>query len=141
MEVNFHPNNGKKTIFIDSPGYGFADRDKRTVNSWRLLLQNYLKETTYLRLVLSLVDSKVGLTDNDLILLAYIGKLHKKILICLTKCDKVEEQEMQKVIEQIKKVAEENPMIEKYVFLTSCNLISNHWNGNRRIAFFFVDVK
>ena len=111
-------------MVIDAPGYGYAEKDLRTVRNWRLLLENYLNETRYLRCAISLVDSKVGLTDADIGLLAFINKLRRRVLVCLTKCDKSTPDEVQSTLKQLIEQKKNSDRMENYVFLTSGLFIS-----------------
>lgn len=108
-----------KLIFIDAPGYGYAERDKKTIQSWKMLLENYFKESRYTKYVLALVDSKVGLTASDHSLLEFTTHLRKKVVVCLTKCDKANADEVKNTIEQIKQVQFHPKLGCKYLFLTS----------------------
>lgn len=127
-------------MFIDAPGYGYASKDKKTINSWRILLENYLKESKHTSKVLALVDSKVGLTESDLSLLMFMQGLKKKITIVLTKCDKSEANELIKVTEKIQKVVGSAPLIDNYAFVTSGFLNSSHRVRDSRAQELFAEL-
>lgn len=114
-------------MFIDAPGYGYANKDKKTIISWRQLLENYLKESKHTAKVLALVDAKVGLTESDLSLLMFMQGLKKKITIVLTKCDKTDPKELQKITEKIQKIVNDSPLVDNYAFVTSGLINSGHW--------------
>jgi len=106
-------------VIIDAPGYGYADRDKKTIISWRRLLENYVKESRHTHKVLSLVDGKVGLTEADLSLIGFMTGLRKKVTIVLTKCDKSTPESVYGEVAKIERALNDRQFIDEYVFLTS----------------------
>ena len=79
----------RKMLLVDLPGYGFANRSKEDTKKWSSLTQNYFEENDALKLVLQLVDIKVGFTEADLTMLEYMNYYNVPYIVVATKCDKV----------------------------------------------------
>jgi GTP-binding protein len=79
----------RKMLLVDLPGYGFANRSKEDTKKWSTLTQNYFEENDALKLVLQLVDIKVGFTKDDLTMLEYMNYYNVPYIVVATKCDKV----------------------------------------------------
>ncbi|PKM62972.1 MAG: YihA family ribosome biogenesis GTP-binding protein [Firmicutes bacterium HGW-Firmicutes-21] len=79
----------KKLFLVDLPGYGYARRSKEDTKKWSGLTQSYFGMNSVLRLVLQLVDIKVGLTDTDLVMLDYLHYYNVPYIVVATKCDKL----------------------------------------------------
>lgn len=45
-------------ILVDAPGYGFAQGDKKEVNSWKKMMDIYIQQSAYLHRILCLVDGR-----------------------------------------------------------------------------------
>lgn len=72
---------------VDMPGYGFAFAKDEAVAQWRELSADYLRTRKTLKLVLVLLDAKVGLKSSDLQMLAFLESAKVKYTIVLTKAD------------------------------------------------------
>src|SRR6187399_2868175 len=75
QELNFF-DVGKPLVLrlVDMPGYGFADAPKDLVRKWKHLVNDFLRGRAVLKRVLVLVDSRHGLKDVDLELMAMLDK-------------------------------------------------------------------
>ena len=92
-----------KLWLVDLPGYGFARRPKNEIQKWSSLTEGYFYENNALKLVLQLVDCKVGLTADDLSMLQYMDHFGVPYMLVATKCDKLNKTELQKSVEKILK--------------------------------------
>ena len=72
---------------VDMPGYGFAFAKDESVAQWRELSADYIRTRKTLKLVLVLLDAKIGLKPTDLQMLAFLESAKVKYTIILTKAD------------------------------------------------------
>jgi GTP-binding protein len=88
ITVNFYDID-KKLWFVDIPGYGYAKRDFRDKKRWSDLTDRFLRSECDRRLVLQLIDMKVGPTDDDYMMLEWLEASETPYRIIATKCDKL----------------------------------------------------
>ncbi len=88
ITVNFYDID-KKLWFVDIPGYGYAKRDFKDKKRWSALTDNFLSSECEKRLILQLVDMKVGPTDDDFMMLEWLEANELPYVIVATKCDKL----------------------------------------------------
>lgn len=79
----------KKLFLVDLPGYGYAHRCKADTKKWSTLTQSYFGLNSSIKLVLQLIDIKVGVTDTDAIMLNYLHYYNVPYMVVATKCDKL----------------------------------------------------
>lgn len=93
VTVNFYGIDGK-LIFADLPGYGFAKRSYERKEGFSTLTDSYLTKCRDIALVLQLIDVKVGVTEDDRMMLAWLS--HSGIPFCVvaTKADKLNKTEL-----------------------------------------------
>ncbi|MGB9873879.1 MAG: ribosome biogenesis GTP-binding protein YihA/YsxC [Hydrogenobacter sp.] len=90
---------------VDVPGYGFARVSKEERESWKELMERYFSERKdYIKCVFVLIDSKVGPTELDRLMIEWLR--HKGInhLAVLTKSDKADQKELSKSLKELKKL-------------------------------------
>ena len=80
--------------FADLPGYGYAQASKADRELWQTMIDTYLRERSYLRVVVVIIDGEVGPTDSDRTTIDYLldvtSDTSKKKLLCVaTKMDRV----------------------------------------------------
>jgi ribosome biogenesis GTP-binding protein YsxC/EngB len=87
--LNFFELGLKENAFrlVDMPGYGFAFAREDAVSAWRELSAEYLRARKSLKLVLVLLDARVGLKSSDLQMLTFLESCKVKYSIVLTKAD------------------------------------------------------
>lgn len=73
-------------LFVDLPGYGFA---KHQDESWGDMIETYLKTRSQLRLLLFLLDSRHEPSEQDRQMIEWLKQMHFRIIVVLTKVDKV----------------------------------------------------
>lgn len=73
----------------DLPGYGFAKASKAEREQWSTMIETYLRERHTLKLVVSIIDSEVGPTADDLQMLDLLQDMPPKILVAATKIDRM----------------------------------------------------
>jgi GTP-binding protein len=110
------------TLFADLPGYGYAAvaKDKKIV--WQRVMADYLELRRSLTGVVLMIDSRLGITDLDRRLLQFIApRLANgavKLLVLLTKADKLNRTEQAKAIVAAGEVLGEFTTDESDVALT-----------------------
>ena len=80
---------GESRWLVDLPGYGFATGDPAERAGWGPMIEGYLTRRPNLRMVLSLVDAKVGPTRLDLEMLRWLQSNGLPWTVIATKCDQV----------------------------------------------------
>ena len=91
--INFYRVNDAFRI-VDLPGYGFAKRPKEDKKRWSALTQSYFEDNSALKLILQLVDSRVGFTVDDNAMLEWMNYYEVPYIIICTKCDKLTKTEL-----------------------------------------------
>ncbi|MFQ5823980.1 MAG: ribosome biogenesis GTP-binding protein YihA/YsxC [bacterium] len=102
-QLNYFKINNK-FYFVDLPGYGFAKVSKKKKALWQQLIESYIKGSPNLKGVISIVDSRVGLTELDLQLLEWMKSLNIPVVLVATKSDKLSKSSL---TNQISKISEQ----------------------------------
>jgi GTP-binding protein len=91
------PKDAADTLFADLPGYGYAAVARDAKLGWQRVMADYLEVRRSLAGVVLMIDSRLGFTDLDRQLLAFIaprvGNGSVKLLVLLTKVDKLNRSE------------------------------------------------
>ncbi len=91
------PKTAPDALFADLPGYGYAAVARGAKLRWQLVMAEYLEVRRGLSGVVLMIDSRLGFTDLDKQLLAFvaprIGNGSVKMLVLLTKADKLNRSE------------------------------------------------
>ena len=91
------PKDAPDALFADLPGYGYAAVERAAKLRWQQVMADYLEVRRSLSGVVLLVDSRLGLTDLDQRLLAFIAPRVRtgevRLLVLLTKADKLSRKE------------------------------------------------
>ncbi len=91
ITVNFYDVDGK-LFLVDLPGYGFAKRRPEDQAKWSELTDGYFtnnKNADLIKLVIQLIDSRVGPTKDDEMMLAYLRDVGMPFAVVATKSDKL----------------------------------------------------
>jgi GTP-binding protein len=93
------PKDAPNAMLADLPGYGYAAVERAAKLRWQQVMADYLASRAALMGVVMLVDSRLGFTDLDRELLTYVAPRvaggDVKLLVLLTKADKLNRQEQQ----------------------------------------------
>ena len=111
ITVNFYDVD-KKLFLVDLPGYGFAKRRPEDKEKWSMLTDGYFtknKNIDLLRLVVQLIDSRVGPTADDEMMLSFLAQSGIPFLVVATKVDKLNATEKKKAAEMF----QNHPLIPK----------------------------
>ncbi len=82
----------RQLYFVDLPGYGYAKRARSDVRRWSSLTDRYFTandRSDNIRLVIQLVDAKVGPTEDDCAMMEFMTRQGLPFLIVATKSDKL----------------------------------------------------
>ena len=104
ITVNFYDVD-KKLFLVDLPGYGFAKRNPADKEKWSSLTDGYFTANPnfdLVKLVLQLVDSRIGPTADDEMMLQYLNQCGIPFVVIATKCDKLNATERKKSEELLK---------------------------------------
>ena len=91
ITINFYDVD-KKLYLVDLPGYGFAKRNPEDKKKWSMLTDGYFtanKNIDRLCLVLQLIDSRVGPTADDEMMLECLRAAELPFVVVATKVDKL----------------------------------------------------
>lgn len=103
ITINFYDVD-KKLYLVDLPGYGFAKRSPEDKKKWSALTDGYFtdnKNIDRLTLVLQLIDSRVGPTKDDEMMLEFLSAAELPFVVVATKIDKLNVTERKKNLEAI----------------------------------------
>ena len=101
ITVNFYDDD-KMLFLFDLPGYGFAKRKPEDKEKWSMLTDGYFtknKNIDLLRLVVQLIDSRIGPTADDEMMLSFLSQSGIPYIVVATKCDKLNATERKKAVE------------------------------------------
>lgn len=81
---------------VDLPGYGFARTTKTEQEKWQKLIESYLTQNEYLKVVLQLLDIRHEIKSTDKQMIDYLKFYNIPFIIVLTKADKLSSSELNK---------------------------------------------
>jgi GTP-binding protein len=87
-EINFFRVNDQ-LVFADLPGYGYARVAHEQRDTWRPLIEGYLRHSERLQGVVQLLDIRREASDDDRLMLEFLGDLGVPTIVVITKIDKV----------------------------------------------------
>lgn len=103
ITINFYEVD-KKLFLVDLPGYGFAKRTLEDKKQWSALTDGYFtsnKNIDRVELIVQLIDSRIGPTKDDEMMLEYLGTVGLPFAVVATKTDKLNATERKKNLEAI----------------------------------------
>lgn len=110
--INFFPIN-EKIMFVDMPGYGFANVPTKVKASWGRLVESYLTQREPLKAVIVLLDCRRTPNDDDRRLLGWLNSEGIALILVFTKIDKISKTKrakpIKKAIEAIADLIGDNP--------------------------------
>ncbi|MFN0313846.1 MAG: ribosome biogenesis GTP-binding protein YihA/YsxC [Burkholderiales bacterium] len=87
-------------FLVDLPGYGYAKVPGTLRSTWGKLLGTYVTERSALRGLVVMMDSRRPFTDLDIQLLEWVQQSPKPVHLLLTKADKLNRQECNRLLQQ-----------------------------------------
>ena len=103
ITINFYDVD-KKLVLVDLPGYGYAKRTPEDKKRWSTLTDGYFtnnKNIDLLSLVVQLVDSRIGPTADDEMMLDFLIQSELPFIVVATKTDKLNATEKKKNLASI----------------------------------------
>ena len=104
ITINFYEVD-EKLFLVDLPGYGFAKRPPAEKAAWSTLTDGFFTNNPnadLLKLVIQLIDARVGATNDDLMMLDWLQQSDVPFVIVATKMDKLNKTEAAKVEDKIR---------------------------------------
>lgn len=104
ITINFYDVDGKMFL-VDLPGYGYAKRTYEEKLKWSSLTDGYFTSNPNidrLSLVIQLIDSRVGPTNDDIDMLRWLSETKTPHIIVATKTDKLNKTERNEMTEALK---------------------------------------
>ena len=98
ITINFYDVD-KQLFLVDLPGYGFAKRKPEDKAQWSALTDGYFTQNPnvdLLKLVIQLVDSRIGPTADDEMMLRFLRASELPFVVVATKSDKLNATERKK---------------------------------------------
>lgn len=105
--------------FVDAPGYGYSSKKDLDYKMYGKMIDNYLLNNEYLKVVVFLLDSRHEPNEDDILFYEYL--LFNKIpfIIVMTKCDKLNMSMKAKINKNLSLYLKNIDL--KRVYLTSIN--------------------
>ena len=111
--INYYKVNDS-LYFVDLPGYGYAKVSQELRQKWGKMIERYITTSPTLKLICLLVDIRHEPTENDKLMYDWIKYHGYKVLLILTKADKLKRSVLNKhikIIEKALKVADEDMVV------------------------------
>ena len=86
--INFFDVDGVYTA-VDVPGYGYARRSQDEAVAYADMMDDYFSRKDLIRLVVMIVDCRIGMTEDDLDMKEYLINRNLPYLIAVNKIDKL----------------------------------------------------
>lgn len=118
QEINYFAL-GEERYLVDLPGYGYAEAPVAVVAKWQALLRQYLSGRVTLRRAFVLIDARHGVKAVDEEILKLLDRSAVTFQAVLTKVDKINRQEREAVIEQVKGALGKHPAAYPEIVVTS----------------------
>ena len=120
ITANFF-NIDNKLYFVDLPGYGFAKRSHTDKQKWSSLTEAYFALACANRIVLQLVDCKVGPTQDDVDMIDWMNHYNIPYIIVATKIDKLNTTELKRAVKNLSRVEDFREGTEIYLYSSKKN--------------------
>lgn len=86
---------------VDLPGYGFARVAEEEKKVWQNMIETYISSRKTLKMIYILIDSFVGPTELDFIMIDWVRQLKKPFKIISNKTDKISNLNLKKLKDTI----------------------------------------
>ena len=118
QEINYFTT-GEHHYLVDLPGYGFANAPIDVVKKWQQLLKSYLSGRSSLRRAFVLVDIRHGIKKVDEEIMDLLDTSAVTFQCILTKSDKVNAEQQNKVLNQVRNKLQKHPAAFPELLVTS----------------------
>lgn len=117
--LNFFAAPESPVTLVDMPGYGYAQAPKSLVDAWTELVFTYLQGRARLRRVFVLIDSRHGLKEVDLKVMALLDRAAVSYQVVLTKTDKIKPGQLQRIRQETAESLKKRPAAHPNIIDTS----------------------
>lgn len=90
--------------FVDMPGYGFASRSGDEIREWTKMVEEYLEARDNLIGICLLMDGRREWQDDEAMLVRFCESMGLRVLVVLTKGDKIHKKDQQKHVDKIERI-------------------------------------
>ena len=118
QEINFFTLADERYL-VDLPGYGYANAPVNVVEKWQRLLKAYLSGRANLRRAFVLIDARHGVKPVASEIMELLDRSAVPFQAVLTKSDKVQEKDREKVLAQVRGALARHPAAFPELVLTS----------------------
>ena len=122
------PKDAADALFADLPGYGYAAVERSAKLRWQRVMADYLETRRNLAVIVVLLDSRLGFTEIDRNLLEFVSPRvvngSVKLLVLLTKIDKLNRRESDKAVAEATRIVEEMATDETDFALATMSALS-----------------
>ena len=108
--IHFFRINGR-FYFVDCPGYGYAKVSKEMRFEWTRLFDSYIRQREKLAVFVSIIDSRIGPTRQDLQTLETLRQLSLPFFMVSTKADRLSVSELKKSLQHTQTIAPEATVV------------------------------
>lgn len=116
---------------VDVPGYGFAQRSQNMKEEFGESIESYLKNNHQIKMCFLLVDTKVGPTNDDLLMYDYLKYLNMNVTVVATKSDKVGNSLIYRHKKQIMEKINDNIILTSTIKKTGINELKLLFSGEK----------
>jgi GTP-binding protein len=113
--INFYDYMGKM-LFTDLPGYGYAKVAKKTMRSWKGLVEDYLLNRESLNAIFIICDVRRGIEDEEKEFTTWLRQVGLPFYLVFTKTDKLSTNELAR---QKKVISSSSGSIKTGIFYVS----------------------
>jgi len=99
--INFY-NIEELLYFVDLPGYGYAKAPKTEIKKWGIMIEGYLQKREQLKSIILLLDIRHPPSALDLQMYEWLAYYQFKIILVLTKMDKIKRSQVPKHVKIIR---------------------------------------
>ena len=92
--------------FVDLPGYGYAKTGQKHIANWAGLMEKYLLNSTLLKTVFVLVDSRPEPSELDKMMIEFLNHYQIPYMLIATKVDKLAKSKIPQNLSKIAKTLE-----------------------------------
>ena len=93
----------KQLMFVDAPGYGYANRSKKEVTDYNRLMDDYLNKRENLKLIIWILDIRRIPNEDDILMQNWLLASDHDYILVLNKIDKLSNAQKIKQTTLIKK--------------------------------------
>lgn len=105
----------QRLYLVDLPGYGYARVPLRVKETWRQMIETYLRKRSNLKAVVVILDIRRDASAGDMDLLKWLKHYETRAILVLTKADKLSRQKAvsraAQIAEQLEGITSERPTV------------------------------